>query len=240
MARMRPTILVVDDFYADPMAVRSFALRQQYYCPYQPDREVHSGRAAVKWVASWFKEFDQCPFKSSRSLIERLSHLTGDEVDLHHWRLSFPTTPEGKADPACDVHAHSCLWNCCFHLKPETDQKLGEGVHNHVTDAWNSVGPDGWTGLVYLSLDPPVRGGLKLWRNRDPRKNLDWMTPKQNWELIDDLGNVFNRLILVRGDVPHSGAAGWGDSLRNGRLYQTFFFRVKRSRPTSGLRVRLP
>jgi hypothetical protein len=234
---MRTTILAVDGFYADAMAVRAYALRQRYYCPYQPNSDVLSGRAAVKWVASWFREFDRCPFKSSRSLVARLSDITGDEVDLEHWRLSFPITDEGKASPTCEGLTHSCLWNCCFHLKPATDQELGEGVHNHVTDVWNAVGPNGWTGLVYLSVDPPLRGGLRLWRNRDPRKNLDWMTPKRNWELVDDLGNVFNRLILVRGDVPHSGAAGWGNSLRSGRLYQTFFFRVKRRRPGTGLRV---
>src|SRR5262249_40536977 len=76
--------------------------------------------------------------------------------------------------------------------------------------------------------EAPLDGGLKLWRNRDPSRQFDWMTPKENWELIDDLGNVFNRLLLIRGHVPHSGAAGWGDGLNNGRLFQTFFFKVKR------------
>ena len=102
-------------------------------------------------------------------------------------------------------------------------------MHNHVTDSWNSVGTDGWAGIVYLSPDAPVRGGLHLWRNRDPGHQFDWMTSAANWELIDSLGNVFNRLLLVRGDVPHSGAAGWGRRLEEGRLYQTFFFRTETS-----------
>jgi hypothetical protein len=52
------------------------------------------------------------------------------------------------------------------------------------------------------------------------------MTPRDHWRLIDSLGNIFNRLILVRGDVPHSGAGGWGHRLEEGRLYQTLFFRT--------------
>ena len=52
------------------------------------------------------------------------------------------------------------------------------------------------------------------------------MTAREEWELVDDLGNVPNRLILARGNLPHSGARGWGDSLETGRLYQTFFFRT--------------
>jgi hypothetical protein len=128
--------------------------------------------------------------------------------------------------------ARSCFWNCCFHLKPETYQPLGEGVHNHVTDIWNSVGENGWAGLIYLSLNAQLDGGLKLWRNRNPARNYDWMTPRDNWEQVDDFGNVFNRLILTRGNVPHSGAAGWGTNLEDGRFYQTFFFKVLDFKPT--------
>jgi hypothetical protein len=41
-----------------------------------------------------------------------------------------------------------------------------------------------------------------------PEAQFDWMTPAENWQLVDSFGNVFNRLILVRGDVPHSRADG--------------------------------
>jgi hypothetical protein len=52
------------------------------------------------------------------------------------------------------------------------------------------------------------------------------MTGRRNWELVDSYGNVPNRLILTRGNVPHSGSRGWGDSLQSGRIFQTFFFKV--------------
>jgi hypothetical protein len=223
---MNKSIVVVDEFYADPAAVTRYALKQQYYYPYQSDEDVESGRASPKWLSSRFREASDCPFKSSRRLMDALSSITGEAIDLRHWNASFPTRVDGKARPDCELYERSCLWNCAFHLKPKTDQQLGEGVHNHVTDIWNGVGEMGWAGIVYLAIDAPLGAGLKLWRNRDPRRQYDWMTPKEHWELIDDMGNVYNRLILVRGSIPHSGAAGWGSTLRDGRLYQTFFFRV--------------
>jgi len=179
------------------------------------------------WMASRFRLSTECPFKSSERLITDLERITGDDVDREHWNLAFPLLPDGRADPACTVVTRSCLWNCCFHFKPRIGQDLGCGVHNHVTDIWNSVGEDGWAGLVYLHPNAPLDTGLRLWRNRTPGRDYDWMTPPQNWELVDRLGNLFNRLILCRGSFPHSGSDGWADSIEEGRLYQTFFFRVK-------------
>jgi len=169
---------------------------------------------------------DDCPFKSSQRLIEALEHAVGETIDMEHWRAPFPLDADSKPLRHLGKETRTCLWNCCFHVKPDNGQQLGAGVHNHVTDKWNSVGPDGWAGIIYLSPVAPVEGGLHLWRNVEPERQYDWMTPAENWELIDSFGNVFNRLVLVRGDIPHSGARGWGDRLENGRMYQTFFFKT--------------
>ena len=83
----------------------------------------------------------------------------------------------------------------------------------------------------------PLDGGVSLWRNFDPAHGHDWMTAREYWQLVDRFGNVFNRLLLMRGDLPHSGAAGWGDGVANGRLFQTFFFKILPSRHPVSVRV---
>jgi hypothetical protein len=219
---MRKSIVVVDDFYADLHAVRKYALGCEWYAPYR------DGNPRPSWQSTRYRAAADCPFKSSSRLIETLERLTGDTIDLEDWKSTFPTGPDGSAYIAGGTRSAGTLWNCSFHFKPSWNrQKLGEGVHNHVTDHWNGVGNDGWAGLIYLDPRAPLDGGLKLWRNIDPSRNLDWMTPPENWELIDDLGNVANRLILHRGNLPHSGTAGWGETADEGRLYQTFFFKVR-------------
>ena len=233
-SKMRTSILIVENFYCNPSAVREYALKQPYYYPYQSRADVDMGRRRATWLTSEFRSAADCPFKSSLELIGRLEEITGDCVDLDHWNLDFPVDPEGRPQ-ASRRWLTSCVWNCSFHFKPDTGQKLGEGVHNHVVDTWNSVGEDGWAGILFLSGEAPLRGGLKLWRNLEPTRNYDWMTPQKDWELVDDLGNVPNRLLLCRGNLPHSGAGGWGTSPADGRLYQTFFFRVRPRQSVDGM-----
>jgi hypothetical protein len=228
----RRSIVVIDDFYTDPMAVRNYALRQSYYTPYEDEKEVRAGHVTATWWATRFRDASQCRFKSSNILMEALERAVGEPIDREHWRAPFAVDSMSKPLPLSGSVLQSCLWNCCFHVKPDNGQRLGDGVHNHVTDQWNGVGPQGWAGIIYLSLDAPVDGGLYLWRNVRPSRQYDWMTPADNWQLIDAFGNLFNRLILVRGDVPHSGARGWGTRLEEGRLYQTFFFRTTPSTQT--------
>jgi hypothetical protein len=219
---MRKSIVVVDNFYDDLDAVRRYALTSQWYTPYEPPG------GAASWSSTRYREAADCPFKSSARLIQTLEDLTGDRIDLDDWKATFPTTPDGRADMSPEVRRAGTLWNCTFHFKPARNrQRIGQGVHNHVVDAWNGVGVEGWAGLVYLDPRAPLDGGLRLWRNIDPAHDLDWMTDPANWELIDTFGNVANRLILHRGSLPHSGSAGWGELPENGRLYQTFFFKVE-------------
>lgn len=222
----RRSIVVIEDFYHDPEGVRDYALRLPFYLPYENEDDVEAGHCRPTWWASRFRPAGDCPFKSSRLLIDALEQAVGEPIDMSHWCASFPLQADAKPSSQLGAGPRTCLWNCSFHVKPDNGQELGGGVHNHVTDDWNSVGPDGWAGILYLTPLAPLSGGLHLWRNKDRARQYDWMTPAGNWELIDSFGNLFNRLLLVRGDVPHSGARGWGDRLENGRMYQTFFFKT--------------
>jgi len=221
----RRSIVVLDNFYCRPDLVREYALRQRFYLPYQDKADVTAGRKTATWWASRFRSAKSCPFKSSDALRVALEKAVGERIDIEHWEGDYPVDDEGRPKALDGISPRTCLWNCCFHVKPHNGQRLGDGVHNHtVVDGWNAVGENGWAGIVYLDPAAPLTGGLNLWRNRDSRRNYDWMTPAANWELIDSFGNVYNRLVLVRGNIPHSGAAGWGDRIENGRLSQTFFF----------------
>lgn len=228
--KSRRSIIVIERFYRDAQAVRNYGLHEPYYAPYQNEAAVRSGRERASWWASHFRPYDSSPFKTSAWLVEALESATGEKIDMEHWRAPFPVDEDSHPIKEPGEANQSCLWNCCFHVKPNNGQKLGDGVHNHVTDFWNAVGPDGWAGLIYLTPVAPLSGGLHLWRNVDPMNNFDWMTAAGNWEPVDSFANVFNRLLLVRGDIPHSGAGGWGDSLQTGRMYQTFFFQTRPER----------
>jgi len=106
----------------------------------------------------------------------------------------------------------------------------------HVDSVFN------WAGVVYLTPNAPLSSGTGIFRN----KRLGIMeAPKlQNgerdedllyeiygesgdmtkWDLVDRIGNVYNRLVLYRADLFHSSLDYFGNDKESGRLFQTFFF----------------
>ena len=223
---MRREIVIADNFYEDPDAVVSYALSLQYMFPYNKPEDELEGRP-IFWRTSIFQNSTHCPIKSSKAIIDRLEFLTGEKIDLGYWNLDFPVDCQGYPVSGFEKMSRGCWWNGAFHVKHWNAQQLGEGVHSHTdTDVWSAVGVNGWAGLIYLNKNGNVRAGLHTWANKQKDHQHDWMTPPENWLEVDNLGSVFNKLILHRGGLPHSGAPGWGTKVTDGRLFQTFFFRT--------------
>jgi hypothetical protein len=223
---MRRDIIVADNFYEDPDAIAQYALSLEYMFPYNKPEDELDGKP-IPWRTSKFQKAASCPIKSSKVLIDRLEFLTGERINLDYWNLDFPVDQLGYPVPEFEKINRGCWWNCAFHVKHLDSQRLGEGVHSHTDrDIWSAVGINGWVGLIYLNRNGDLRAGLHTWINKDKDHQHDWMTPRGNWQEVDTLGSVFNRLILHRGGLPHSGAPGWGTKVSDGRLFQTFFFRT--------------
>lgn len=233
---MQRDIIIARDFYEDPARVVRYARSLRYVTPYQDDMALAAG-ARPTWLTSWYRTVRACPFKSSAELLGRLEWLVGEPIDREYWCLDHPVDSTGHSLARRGMRVGP-YWNCCFHAKFHNGQEIGAGVHSHGgRDIWNYVGETGWAGLVYLNPGADLEAGLRLWRNKDPRRNHDWMTPAGNWTLIDTLGNIPNRLILHRGALPHSGADGWGHHLANARFFQTFFFKTTRPAQFRGFRL---
>ena len=47
------------------------------------------------------------------------------------------------------------------------------------------------------------------------------------WELIDRIGNKYNRAIFYKGDLFHASLDYFGKNIQDSRLFQTFFFNTK-------------
>lgn len=99
-----------------------------------------------------------------------------------------------------------------------------------------------WAGVLYLTPDAPLSAGTGMFRHKASGLN-GWVfahhTEEENmniplystdyydytkWDLVDKIGNVYNRLILYRGDLFHVSLDYFGKDLNDGRLFQTFFF----------------
>jgi hypothetical protein len=199
-------VVVIDNFYEDPDAVRAYALGLEYV-EYSP-----------RWHASALEVEDNAlrgrgVRLASAALRGRLEQILRCTIDEDSWE----TAGDG--------------WNGAFHYKTGGILKrFGSSIHNHVgRDA--DLRPGGWSGLVYLSPDPPAWSGTSLWLHR--KTGRCWTTESKyqmnfdDFELVFESDNRYNRLVLFQGSVFHLAHDGFGSRLGNARLFQTFFFNVK-------------
>ena len=102
-----------------------------------------------------------------------------------------------------------------------------------------------WAGIIYLTPNAPSSGGTGFFKHKEtgltsaPYKEDgtydDTIMSKiyqdsqdyNKWEMTDQIANVYNRLILYRGDMFHQSLEYFGDNISNGRLFQTFFFNTE-------------
>jgi hypothetical protein len=92
-----------------------------------------------------------------------------------------------------------------------------------------------WAAVCYLTPDAPHTGGTGLfrWKDTGEMKDVDHSNKFDGydytkWDMVDKIGNKYNRLIVYRGDLYHASLDYFGNNLENGRLFQTFFFDTER------------
>ena len=127
---------------------------------------------------------------------------------------------------------------------PMGEKKNGEanynGAYQYTTchdKTWiHSDSGTTWAAVVYLTPDAPLSGGTGLYRHKgtglrewvDDEKIMDLIWGECNdytkWDLVDTIGNVFNRMIIYRGSMFHASLDYFGQDKWDGRLFQTFFF----------------
>jgi hypothetical protein len=204
--RRMPHLLVADNFYKDPDEIRSFALEQKF----GPNLKFYKGkRTSERFLWPFMKEE-----------FERL--LGRPIVD---W-LNQPA-------------------NGCFQITGYNDPLV-----------WHSD-VQSYAAAVYLTPDAPIDAGTSFWRDkkhgsrRPPNHPLEYdrfaddaarstaqgeiyndynIVNPDNWELVDRVGSVYNRLVIWDAQLIHSASSYAGlesEVADKARLVQLFFFTVR-------------
>lgn len=198
-------IIIKDNFYPDPYSIRKLALEQNYYY-YEP----HWYSTSLKVRYGKIIENPTLGFKyNNEQVIDLIESVIGTKVDMNTWY-------DGGDD-----------WNGAFHAKYKNDDHV-DFIHHHFKkgDCEN-----GYSGVVYLHENPSMKSGTKIWMNKKTNSIKGEFGPffekqNENWEVYKHVDNKFNRLVLFKGDIFHSGDMGYGNKIENCRLFQTFFFNV--------------
>jgi hypothetical protein len=188
------TVVVVDNFYTNPDAVRDYALTRNYV-----ERGYHG--------AVGHRTLEHKHFKGTREYFES---LLGSKME------------EGTELGGWDYQTNGVFQHC-----------MAEDPF--VIHADNQK----WAAMVYLTPDAPVECGTTLYRHKETgkdtvRKKEDWSMFNGNFydptpfEVVDVVGNKYNRMILFDAQHIHAASQYFGDSLENDRVFQLFFFNTEK------------
>lgn len=186
---------VADDFYEDPMAVREFALKQTYF----PGEGAVGHRTRKQFLFEGLKErFEEIVGQSIKDHTE----------DGYGWRDigingRFQYCPAGT--------------NLVYHCDVQK-----------------------WAAMVFLTPDAPPSCGTSFFRHRKTKIhhksqmneelhvnevfNQKTFLDRTPYELIDTVGNIFNRIVIFDGGLIHSASDYFGWDINSSRLFHIFFF----------------
>jgi len=125
------------------------------------------------------------------------------------------------------THAHAFA-HCRFQL---TLDKEGE-FDSHCIHSDEST----WAGIMYLTPEVPEgASGTTFYKHKESgrRKAKDgengWLDDRyamEKWERVNEVGNVFNRLVLFDSSQFHRSSGYFGDGMEDGRLILNMFFDI--------------
>lgn len=189
------SLIIIDNFYNNPIETRNFILTQEFSI-----KGNFPGQRTISYANEEIK-----------SIIQRYVEPFGGKI------VDFPIPCDEKTEDT---------YNGSFQYTTSRDRSW---IH---TDKYNN-----WAGIVFLTPDAPLSGGTGFYKFRDGttceedtkllnnKSDIDtFCQDLTKWELVDRVGNVFNRLILFNSHKYHMSIDYFGDTKENGRLFQTFFF----------------
>ena len=223
-----PFIVVCDDFYTDPDAIRRLALAQTFF-QYKPPLAEQVGEE----IAAQYDD-PEIVWQSS-SLFRYLGKTVANPQPGYRYATSEVRESLGKV-----INEHIIAdrwdttgdwWNGAFHLQYEAGDEVHRVIHHHYREG--DVTPRGWSGLVYLSPNAPKQHGTTIWREKKTKLCIASKGHKYDQDIsLFDLAllieNRFNRLVLFRENVLHRAGHGFGTTPDTARLMQTFFFQAER------------
>jgi hypothetical protein len=193
---MRFNSLTIDDFYANPMDVREFALKQEFKV-----RGNYPGQRTESFLTDATK----------KTLRDILYPFAGE---ITNWGGEY--TGSFQYTTASDrswIHADSTTdWAAVCYLTPDAPVTAGTGIFRHKQTGWMNFDYRREHDEEYIKQAPPGHD------SQDYTK----------WEMVDRVGNVFNRLIMYRADNYHVSLDYFGKDIHDGRLFQVFFFNTER------------
>jgi GT2 family glycosyltransferase len=194
----RPNVIVIDDFYKNPDEIREYALSLTYQPP-----ENHG-------AVGYRCESGRKIIDGTKEFFEKMLHCT---------------ISTGNGHGEWDYGTNGCFQWC-----------------NGKTPIVYHADSQKYAGIIYLTPNAPPNCGTSFFRHKKSKirdnsvLNTDWYNSdlnykephldKTQWEPVDSVGNVYNRLVIFESQHIHAVTEYFGEDINNSRLFQLFFFNI--------------
>ena len=194
-------LIIIDHFYNNPLDTRNYILTQEFKV-----RGNYPGQRTISYATPELK-----------NIIQKYVEPFAGKI------TSFPIPNKENSDA-------STIYNGAFQYTTSRDRSW---IH---TDGYNN-----WGGVLFLTPDAPVSSGTGFFQFYDgamteedgQKRNNKTKTDEcsqdlTKWNIVDQVGNVFNRLVLFNAKRYHMSLDYFGTNKENGRLFQVFFFSTEK------------
>lgn len=191
-----PAVIVVDNYYSNPEQVREYAMSLEF----NPNSKYHKGsRTETKTI-----------FEGTKQSFEKLLGKKITVWDEHVYNGVFQYC---TAQEALVYHTDNQSYAAVVFLTPDAPPECGTSFYKSKING--------------LMAYPTAADCKKHGKSEDTL--FDEMFAgnfydKTRWDLVDTVGNVYNRLVIFDAKRVHAASAYFGDKMENSRLFHMFFF----------------
>ena len=190
-------LTVVDNFYADPDAVRDFAINSLSYAP----SGYHKGQRSERFILDDTKE------KFEKILNRKVVNWNHPRYANGAFQFCVPSDP-------IVYHVDSQMFAGIVFLTPDAPLRSGTGTYKSRLTGATRFENEEMNGEKYATTFKA--GGTEF--NFYDNSTLD---------LVDRVANVYNRLVLWDAKSIHAAESYFGESIENARFFHLFFFDVE-------------
>lgn len=193
-----PAVIVVDNYYSNPDQVREYAMTLDF----NPNVKYHKGsRTEVKTI-----------FEGTKQSFEK---LLGRKISVWEEHIYNGVFQYCTAQESLVYHTDNQSYAAVVFLTPDAPPSCGTSFYKSK-----------FNGLMAY---PTPADCKKQGKSEDAL--FDEMFAgnfydSTRWELVDTVGNVYNRLVIFDAKRVHAASAYFGDNMENSRLFHMFFFDV--------------
>ncbi len=191
-----PGLVVVENFYEDPDKVREYAMTLEF----NRHSQYHKGsRTEVKTVFEGTKEFFEATLKKK---------ITAWHEHIYNGVFQYCTAEEPLV-----YHTDNQSYAAVVFLTPDAPPECGTSFYKSKHN-----------GLMnYPTPQDCAKHGKSAQALFDDMFAGNFYD-KTRWELVDTIGNVYNRMVIFDAKKVHAASAYFGNSMENSRLFHMFFF----------------